>query len=295
MNVEIRRLPASPCVGVCIIDEEKGQCTGCARTLEEVAVWGSASDAFRDAVWADLPARAAALGLSARRLDWRSDTLLDEMEARFRAAAGTFVVGVYGAVGEVMRDKDEPFEAHRKDYALTLATGRSAIRIEAQSYLTAFEISRAKRPPLIALAVPTGRASLPRADALTDLGPDTTALLPRDAGGRRYDVGLGRRSARFTLRCSGGLAEKLALYSGTPWPECLGRIGPDVLAESPVRVVEAPCIRAEVDAIIPPPGGTSPAGPRTHLLPDHIAQGFDTPPTVPLPDGYVLSALFYPT
>jgi len=66
-----------------------------------------------------------------------------------------------------------------------------------------------------------------------------------------------------------------------------------VLCPKPVRVIEAPWLRAEVDAIIPLSGGTAPDGPHTHLLPDRIAQGFDTPPTVPLPKGYVLSALFY--
>ncbi len=289
-----RRPPASPCVGVCVIDEARALCTGCARTVDEIAVWGSASDDFREAIWADLPARAAAMGLTARRLDWREAKLLEEMERRFAEAAGTFVVGVYGAVGEVMRDPDEPYEARREGTALTLATGRSAIRIEAAPYLTAIEIGRAERPPLIALAVPGGRAPAAGPSALTDLGPDEAALLPRDAGGRRFDVGLGRSASRFTMRCSEALAAEIAPHAGTPWPGCLGLIGAGVLRESPVRVVEAPCLRAEVDAVIPPPGGASPEGPHTHLLPGHIAQGFDTPPTVPLPEGYVLSALFYP-
>ncbi len=290
----IRRPPASPCVGVCIIDEERGLCTGCARTVEEVAAWGGASDAFREAVWAALPERAAAMGLSVRRLDWREAGLLDEMERLFAEAAGTFVVGVYGAVGEVMRDADEPYDARREGVSLTLATARSAIRIEALPSLTAIEIGRAGRPPLIALAVPKARAPAPGPSVLTDLGSGDDALLPRDAGGRRFDVGLGRRAARFTMRCSDTLAADIAPHCGVPWPDCLGLVGAGVLAESPVRVIEAPCVRAEVDAVIPPPGGASPEGPHTHLLPGHIAQGFDTPPTVPLPDGYVLSALFYP-
>jgi len=267
---------------------------GCARTVDEIAVWGSASDAFREAVWADLPARAAAMGLSVRRLDWRGTRLLDEMEQLFAEAAGTFVVGVYGAVGEVMRDADEHYHARREGTSLKLSTTRSAIRIDAAHYLTAIEIGRAERPALIALAVPEACAPTPGPSVLTDLGPDDAVLLPRDMGGRRFDVGLGRRGACFTMRCSRELAAEIAPHCGAPWPDCLGLIGAGVLAESPVRVVEAPCVRAEVDAVIPPPGGTSPEGPHTHLLPGHIAQGFDTPPTVPLPHGYVLSALFYP-
>lgn len=288
------RPPASPCVGVCIIDDERELCTGCARTVDEIAVWVSASDDFREAVWADLPARAAATGLSIRRLDWREARLLDELERLFDEASGTFVVGVYGAVGEVMRDPNEPYQAHRETTSLTLATARAAIRVEAAPYLTAIEIGRAERPPLIALAVPEGRAPAPGPSALTDLGPDDAALLPSDSGGHRFDVGLGRGAGRFTMRCSEALTNEIVPHCGTAWPDCLCLIGASVLAESPVRVIEAPCVRAEVDAVIPPPGGVSPEGPHTHLLPGHIAQGFDTPPTVPLPEGYILSALFYP-
>ncbi|MEM6741397.1 MAG: DUF1289 domain-containing protein [Pseudomonadota bacterium] len=288
------RPPASPCVGVCVIDEAKSLCLGCARTVDEIAVWGSAADAFRAEVWADLPARAVEIGLDVRRLDWSEGRLLDEMARIFAEARATFVVGVYGAVGEVMRDADEAFQSRHEGAVLCLTTARSALRIEAASYLSAFEIRRANRPPLIALAVPEGRAGIAGPAALTDLGSDGRALLQRDAGGRRFDVGLGRRAARFTIRCSESLAADISPHCGAPWPDCLARIGAQVLAESPVRVVEAPCTRAEVDAMIPPPGRASPAGPHTHLLPDHIAQGFDTPPTIPLPKGFVLSALIYP-
>ena len=294
MTVIQKGPPASPCVGVCVIDEERGICTGCARTLDEIAAWGSASDAFRDRAWADLPRRAAEMGIETRRIDWQGHRLLDEVAQRIADAAGTLVAGVYGAVAEVMRDQGEACDINRHGRVLTLSTGRAALRLEAARYLTAFEIARSQGAPLLALAVPDGRALSPGPVMLTDLGPDTDALLARDAGGRRFDIGLGRRSARFTIRCSAPVADRIAPHCGTPWPDCLGRIGGAVLDASPVRVVEAPCLRAEVDAIIPPPGGTSPEGPHTHLLPDHIAQGFDTPPSVPLPDGYVLSALVYP-
>jgi len=31
---------SSPCVGICELDE-RGRCTGCLRTLDEIARWGS--------------------------------------------------------------------------------------------------------------------------------------------------------------------------------------------------------------------------------------------------------------
>lgn len=33
------RQPPSPCIGVCRIDPASGLCTGCARTLQEIADW----------------------------------------------------------------------------------------------------------------------------------------------------------------------------------------------------------------------------------------------------------------
>lgn len=294
MKIAENPRPASPCVGQCALDAAGNLCTGCGRTRDEIATWATADEATRQRIWAELPARARTLGLTVRRLGWRGPDLLDAVEQLFAAAAGTFVAGVHGAVAEVLRDPDEDFLAERDGLALTLRTRRAALRLEAPPHLAAFEFQRPVGPPLIALAVPEGRAGPAGPKVLTALGADTQALLARDAGGARFDVGLGRAAARFTIRCSDALAPRIAAHCGTPWPDNLFRIATAVLSESPVRVVEAPCLRAEIDAVIPPPHGESPEGPHTHLLPALVAQGFDAPPAMPLPKGFILSALFHP-
>lgn len=38
----------TPCIQVCEIDETSGLCRGCWRTLDEIARWGTMSDAERD-------------------------------------------------------------------------------------------------------------------------------------------------------------------------------------------------------------------------------------------------------
>lgn len=35
---------ASPCTGVCRMDERSGLCVGCARTLAEIAAWSTLTD-----------------------------------------------------------------------------------------------------------------------------------------------------------------------------------------------------------------------------------------------------------
>lgn len=51
---------ASPCVGVCVIDESTGYCQGCRRTLSEVAAWPSYSLSQRREVMNRLPGRSLA-------------------------------------------------------------------------------------------------------------------------------------------------------------------------------------------------------------------------------------------
>lgn len=56
---------ASPCISVCKMDEARGLCVGCMRTLDEIAAWSTMTDAARLAVWQTLPERACA---------WLNDT-----------------------------------------------------------------------------------------------------------------------------------------------------------------------------------------------------------------------------
>jgi predicted Fe-S protein YdhL (DUF1289 family) len=51
---------ASPCISVCRIDPATGFCVGCARTLDEIAAWGSLEDDARRAVLRAVAARRVA-------------------------------------------------------------------------------------------------------------------------------------------------------------------------------------------------------------------------------------------
>jgi predicted Fe-S protein YdhL (DUF1289 family) len=47
----------SPCIKVCQMDPARGLCTGCRRTLDEIARWSAMSDAERETVMAELEKR----------------------------------------------------------------------------------------------------------------------------------------------------------------------------------------------------------------------------------------------
>ena len=38
---------ASPCINVCKMDEQSGLCSGCFRTIDEIALWSSTDDSRR--------------------------------------------------------------------------------------------------------------------------------------------------------------------------------------------------------------------------------------------------------
>ncbi|GBU17686.1 hypothetical protein AOPFMNJM_3619 [Methylobacterium jeotgali] len=49
--------PSSPCVKLCVLDARTGLCSGCGRTRDEIAAWGSLPEARRLAIMATLEAR----------------------------------------------------------------------------------------------------------------------------------------------------------------------------------------------------------------------------------------------
>lgn len=50
----------SPCINLCILDEQHGLCRGCFRTLDEIGNWGVFPPADRQRIMAALEARRTA-------------------------------------------------------------------------------------------------------------------------------------------------------------------------------------------------------------------------------------------
>jgi len=48
----------SPCVKICVIEPKSRLCTGCLRSIDEIAAWSGMSPQARSAVMAELPTRA---------------------------------------------------------------------------------------------------------------------------------------------------------------------------------------------------------------------------------------------
>ena len=51
----------SPCVKICVVHPVERICTGCLRSLDEIASWGRMSNAERAALMEELPSRESRL------------------------------------------------------------------------------------------------------------------------------------------------------------------------------------------------------------------------------------------
>lgn len=287
---------ASPCTGVCKLDEATGWCLGCARTGEEMDGWRVRSEASRRDIWDQIPERLHQLGVACRRLPWTTEDIRAFVTSTLQAGRGTWVIGVVGAVAEFTAARDEVVEVRADGDDVVAQTRNGAIQMTLNDDIRAltFDPPGLMAEPRIVLAVKRERGRLPVADGVSDLGSDTHALL-QEENTRLYDLGLGRKEGRFCVQLEQGPAQSaLDGARGLPFSQALPMIAGALVAESPTRVVESALGRIEVQGQIPPPDATSPDGPHTHLLPDHLATERALPTGMDLPRAYLPGAVFYP-
>lgn len=287
---------ASPCTGVCKLDDATGWCLGCGRSGEEMMDWRLQPEPARQAIWDQIPGRLHQLGVSFRRLPWTTEELRDFVIASLQAGRGTWVIGVVGAVAEFTAAKGEGVKVCTDGDDITAYTRNGAIRVKINDDIRAltFDAHDGAAEPRIVLAVKRERGRLPRAHGVADLGPDRMALLPEEHA-KLYDLGLARKDGRFCVRLAEGAAQNaLDMSAGQAFTAALPTLAGPLVAESPTRVVESALGRIEVQGAIPPPNATSPDGPHTHLLPEHIATGRALPAGMDLPRAYLTGAVYYP-
>lgn len=288
----------SPCVGYCRIDDASGLCAGCARSAAEIGSWKDAPDAVLGRIWAELPGRRERLGIGLHRLGWDAERIRSFVVESLSPGAGTWVLGIFGAVAEFCVGPDEACEMIAEGGRVAALTPRGALRFDLSDRVRALAAPMnvgGMTKEIVVLAVPVGGIDRRAGDGLAVLGPDREAIRPCDREDRLFDLGLGGRAAGFGVRTPDlGLARELEGRAGQRWPELLPGVGARLVATSPHRVVRVPIGRAEVFAPIPLPGDQSPDGPHTHLLPNHLAAGRETPPGLDVPAAFVPCAIFYP-
>lgn len=212
-----------------------------------------------------------------------NDTGFADLQRGLADPAWHWSIGVLGAVAEFSRDPWEHWRA--VEHGVVTARGGIRIRPDPQARLVAHQ-SLSVRPGHwqqgLSWCLDARLASMGETHhSLTELGPDTEALRPRDEAAILFDMGLGVPHLRACVRTADPeTLAALRAWLGRPALECAA-----IPRHSPHRVFLSPAGRIEVFQPIPPPGGRTPEGPHTHLLPRLLRSGRTHPATTPLPPG----------
>ena len=146
----------------------------------------------------------------------------------------------------------------------------------------------------IAFCLPREVATMGQRTCITELGPDRDAILEPAREELLFDLGMGLHTADFCVRTSDpGLIDMLRSAVGRSWLAA-GEVNQSIVKASPARVVLSRLARIEVSNPIPPPGGVSPDGPHTHVLPDLIRRHRVHDASIPAPAGFLPCLTLYP-
>ncbi len=208
-----------------------------------------------------------------------------------RRRAGNWSIGVVGALAEWV--PDDATAVRQPSPNVVEATNRAgALRLIVDALTRPYLARRADGTVgMLLLFTPRRRVRA----VVTHLGPDVDAIEPSARRQRLVDLGLGVGSLMFAVRSADErLLDVLGGHAGGRWTDLLDRHGPDLVAASPTRVVASGAGRIEVDTPIPPPGGRSPDGSHTHLLPAELQLGRELPVGLTVPAGLAVGATFHP-
>lgn len=219
---------------------------------------------------------------------------LIQLVSRSMTFGGAWTIGIPGAVAEFEADA-APHHVATSGSTVVARTDTGAARIRITEETAAFVVedttTGSRRSTVLATPI-TGAAPI---DRVTILGADTDAIDASEQHHTLIDLGLGRPGVRFAVRTADPrLIALLRSVEGRHWTDALDRIGDDIVGASPQRVVESPAGRIEVRTAIPSPGGSTPQGSHTHLLPALLELDRPDPVRGHLPHPLVPTAVYHP-
>lgn len=226
------------------------------------------------------------------------DSLMDLLASQLADTEAGWSVGTFGAIAEFTREAGEAFDLARSAGDISVVTGKGGVRIvpHPELRLIASESPTSESwSHRVALCLPRDVCAMHGRVTLTEIGADQDALRHPDRSGVLFDLGLGALQIDACIRVNDAdvvraLRDRAGRSVFAPGNDAMAII----LAVNPHRVFISRVGRAEVFQPIPPPGGRSPDGPHTHVLPKLLAHGRTHAATEPLPDGWVPCAHLYP-
>jgi hypothetical protein len=206
-----------------------------------------------------------------------------EVARRHLTDAGNgWSIGTWGAIGEFQ------YDAHEPGLVLDLAT------LSVTSPRGALHIGDLRDAELFALVDDTGCT---REIAFCSPRPGARRTTIHELDETTFDLGIGAPHVDMMVRLRRDDAEtRAALREGMGRPLLApgNPAGAAIARSSPTRVFASALARLEVHQPIPPPGGRSPEGPHSHLLPQYLREGLAHAPGSPLPAGLYCGLSLYP-
>lgn len=191
-------------------------------------------------------------------------------------------VGTWGAIGEFQYDLGEAGLAVDLE-RLCVRSARGALFIDDLDAVQVFAlVNESGRTGEIAFCSPRRGAGRTAVEAI---------------GETTFDLGIGAPHIDMRVRTRPDDEATLAALragAGRPLLAPDNPAGPAIAKASPTRIFASALARLEVHQPIPPPGGKSPAGPHSHLLPQYLKEGRIHRPGSPLPDDLYCGLSLYP-
>lgn len=223
---------------------------------------------------------------------------IDLLHQQIADADTQWSLGTFGGIAEFSRHRDEKVALTQSATGAAAVTARGGIAIEPSDGCRpfAFEcITKTGWSQRVALCLPVGACAMSRRTVLTELDADDESLKPEHRESILFDLGLGALQADFCVRIDDDdLVTQLRRHTGRSVLDPANAAMGLLLQANPHRVVLSRLGRIEVYQPIPPPSGTSPEGPHTHVLPKLLKSGRTHAATEPIPPGWVPCAHLYP-
>lgn len=224
--------------------------------------------------------------------------LLDEMLADPRHG---WSIGTFGAIGEFARDEGEAFASALDHGSRIIITARGGLCVEPRGDLRVIAYDTLSKDgetwgQSVAFCLP-GPDKMTQG-AVRNLGLDRQALRAEDRDARIFDTGTGLGHVQFCVRTHD--TQLIAILEAIEGKSIFGPeaaqtgMMPQILRAQPNRVVISSIGRVEVYADIPEPGGKSPDGPHSHLLPKLLASGRTHAANAPIPHGFQPVLMLHP-
>ncbi|MGI9424599.1 MAG: DUF1289 domain-containing protein [Hyphomicrobiaceae bacterium] len=241
-----RRLPPSPCVGICTMDDASGFCCGCGRTGPEISEWPQADAVTKQTIWRALPGRLAALDVTTFRLAAEPEDVAAFVATTLRSRAGRWLMGATGASASFVANADTLI--HDGPGAVTaLNESGNALRILKHDRVRAFGATIGQtdgRMRAVVLALPRGRAELEPCIGVSQKLGDEAAIRVESCTAAIFDLATQRRFSRLSIRLRDRTEMvRFVPFLGRPFEAvrkslCALTDGVDIIAETALGRIE---------------------------------------------------------